>query len=579
MSHRIWDIPFVVIDVETTGADPVKNRVMEIACVTVQGGEIISEFSSLVNPHQFIPSYIQVMTGISNELAFTGPEADVVFESVAKILRQKNAVFVAHNARFDWSFVYHSFVRSEIKPVEMPNLCTLKLSRRLLPSKLKKGLTSLIQFYNLRTSNRHRAFGDAEATAQILTELLDEAETAHEISTVDELLKFQNRAVRYFISSPAAHKRVEEKLKTLPDEPGVYYFRNKEKEIIYVGKAKCLADRVSSYFQPSTLTTRKMLEMVNSIYEVEWQTTDTELAALLLESKEIKRHQSRFNVMSRNYGNFPFIRITPDEFPRIEMTFDFKDGDGEYFGPFRSSYLVHNIISTIEKEFKLCRCDKPAKFGDDKKPCFYHQIDKCFSPCSDYDARYEYAKEIEKVRYFLSGYENGIIKQLENKMQSEAEDLNFEKASVIRDQIRQLKTLFDRREVVPTSINKNNLILILPASEKARTVEVFFIKTGKLIHQLTTGRKADLSLINNMVHEFYFNGTPDSLDFTREDIDELKIICSWIYKKQTTGNFVYVENRTEPELISEIGDLIRSISFGNEEESSPEFHDGKPEIE
>jgi DNA polymerase-3 subunit epsilon len=153
----IWDVPFIVVDVETTGSDPVKNRIMDIACVSTIKGEIVSNFSSLINPHQFIPTFISKMTGISNEMAFSAPESREVLPTVAQIFSDPFAVFVAHNYKFDLSFDQQTFLRSGMEFPDIPKLCTLKLARRLLPKDHKKNVGALAKYFNVPIINRHRA--------------------------------------------------------------------------------------------------------------------------------------------------------------------------------------------------------------------------------------------------------------------------------------------------------------------------------------------------------------------------------------------------------------------------------------
>ncbi|MFY8160731.1 MAG: PolC-type DNA polymerase III [Candidatus Kapaibacteriota bacterium] len=189
----IWESPFLVVDVETNGSDPLKNRITEIACLKVQGGEIIEEYSSLVNPHQFIPPFISQMTGITNEMAFKAPEAKVVVPHLKRLMPDDKTIFVAHNVKFDWSFVRHTFMRENESLDELNQLCTYKLARKLLPNDMKKNVGALATFFNINMKNRHRAFDDAKATALILLELLEIAESEHGINSLHELLSFQNK--------------------------------------------------------------------------------------------------------------------------------------------------------------------------------------------------------------------------------------------------------------------------------------------------------------------------------------------------------------------------------------------------
>ena len=290
-----WNVPIIVVDVETTGADAVRNRITDIACVTVLNGEIVSEYSSLVNPHQSIPPFISQMTGITYDMVFNAPEANDIMNEILKLFESKDVIFCAHNARFDLGFVNNTLEREGLEPLSNQNLCTLKLAKRLITTKQKKNVGALAEYFNIPIVNRHRALGDAIATATFLIELLKIAEKEHEIRTVDDLVKFQNKQIKHFKAPSATYKRVEQILNELPDEPGVYRFLDKNGKILYIGKAKILKDRVKSYFSIDTFTSSKIAKMFQLIHNIKWITTETELEALLLESREIKKWKPYYN--------------------------------------------------------------------------------------------------------------------------------------------------------------------------------------------------------------------------------------------------------------------------------------------
>lgn len=558
--NSIWDIPFVVVDVETTGSDAIRNRVIDIACVTVQGGKIISEYTSLVNPHQFIPYFISQMTGISNEMAYTAPEPKLVFDKVASILSQDNAVFVAHNASFDWSFVMHSIARADMDPIFLPKLCTLKLARRIFPNQKKKNVGSLCEFLEIPIFNRHRALGDAEAIAQILIELLEKAESEFGIETKEDLLRFQNMQIRHFKPPSKTFKIVEPILKQLPTESGVYFFLDNKDNILYIGKAKSLKERVYSYFHKSDITSKKTSEMLKKVCNIKWECTGTELSALILESRLIKKYKPPYNSMSKTYREFPFIKLTVNEdFPRIERTWIIEPDNAEYYGPFNSPFFVDNIIETIERQYLIRKCDSSINPNKKQKPCFYYHIQKCLSPCSQNVSKIDYLKEIDKIRYFLSGFSDGIIKQLERKMLFLADEQDFEKAAKLRNQIDELKRILQKNQNVPPSIEKSNFIIIIPASIQEKLVEVFIIKLGKLVFQDIIGRKAPLDKILIKIHDFFFNGVNESINYSLEDIDEIKIISHWLYKKQNEVICIYPDYKTENEIKTELKEALMNI--------------------
>lgn len=556
--QSIWETPFVVVDLETTGSSPSKNRIIEVAAVTLIGGEISSKFSSLINPHQFIPSFIAKMTGISNNMVYQAAEETEVLPKLQKILSMPGAVFVAHNVSFDWSFIRETFNRLELDVPKIPRLCTLKLSRRILIKNLKKNVGSLSEHFKIKLFNRHRAFGDAAATAMILKELLEIAEKDHNINNRDELIAFQNKPIRNFKVPTRTYKRLENKIKQLPEEPGVYYYLGKELEILYIGKAKSLKKRIRSYFNSEPITSRKISNMLKKTFDLKWETTGSELSAILLESIEIKRHRPPFNTVDKIYREYPFIRITTHQkFPVIESAESIEPDGAEYYGPFRSRYLVNEIIEIISRQFKLRKCERPFNGKQNQKPCFYFHIKKCESPCSGNISEKEYKKELNKVEYFLSGFSNGIISQLQKKMEDFSKTLEFEKALQIKEQLFELRKLFEKDKNVPTSVNKNTVLLVLPTNLDDSSVEIFFIRSGRLIHREIVFAKHDLDPLADMIHDIYFNGHIENGIYTKEDINNLKLITGWTYRNRDVGDYLYVEGKTEKELFAQIEEIIR----------------------
>ena len=391
-------------------------------------------------------------------------------------------------------------------------------------------------------------------------QFLDLAEKDHGIETVEELLKFQNKQIRQIKPPPAVFKRLEEKLNLLPDEPGVYYFLDKKGVVLYVGKAKSLKDRVRTYFHNENFTSRKITNMLKKAHDIVWEITETELSALLLESREIKRIQPPFNTMDKIYQEYRFIKLKiDDEFPRLEMTDAIESDGAEYYGPFKSAMLVQDVIRNIEKQFKLRKCDTIVSSKSKKEPCFYYHIEMCKSPCSGLVSYEDYRREFEAVQMFLSGYSNGIIEQLESKMMEFADKLDFERAAQLKNNIYELKKVFERQQTVSTSINKNDVVLVIPSSEREKTAEIFLIKTGKLVHQETFGRKAPLNNLFNTIIETYYQDSLFNLSFDQADVDELKIISAWVYRQNGKGNYIYIGNKTEKELLSDLEKAIRSI--------------------
>jgi DNA polymerase-3 subunit epsilon len=558
----IWDIPFIVVDVETTGGNPINERIIDIGCVTTIGGEIVSTYTSLVNPHQFIPPFISKMTGISNEMVFTALEAEEVFYELQNYFKQDYAVFVAHNAQFDWAFVLNTFLRCNLEPPELKRLCTLKLSRRLLRKNLKKNVGSLANHFNITVNGRHRALGDALATAQILIELLEIAEREHNIAHIDELLKFQNKKIYNYKTPLNVFKRLENQLQQLPETPGIYYFLDKFKNILYIGKAKSLKDRVNSYFNNEPYTSRKISEMLKLSHFLVWEETGSELMALIKESTKIKELKPPYNTLDKRDKSFPFIKLTSgDKFPRIELSFEVDNDSSEYFGPFISSIFVNEILESINNKFKLIKCDNPLSPNIDHKNCFYYQIERCEAPCSAIISEEEYLEEVSKVRYFLGGFSDGIVKQLEHKMLDYSDKLDFEKASLIKNQITELKKLFQKKNLFPVSVNNNNII-ILHKTNSIDKLDCLFIKYGKLVNQIILNN-SDIQedFVHSLIHNIYYNGQNGNLTLNKQEANELRIINSWVYRNQSDCELIYINGDTPDSVFNQFREKFELLTY------------------
>jgi len=251
------DVRFVVVDVESTGGTTGEHRLIEIAMVVMEGGEVVQTHESLVDPHEDIPPFIQRMTGITNAMVKGAPEEEEAVAPVIEALRDPRSVFVAHNVGFDWGFIRGAMLRSSGIVMETTQLCTCKLSRRLHTDLLKHDLASVAEYCDVNIAGRHRAMGDTEATATVLRQLVARAIEDHGAETLGDLVALQ------YVPRTTSKRDTKKKselapyLEQLPDEPGVYYFLSSKRNVLYVGKAKSLAKRVRTYFHDAPLHGRR----------------------------------------------------------------------------------------------------------------------------------------------------------------------------------------------------------------------------------------------------------------------------------------------------------------------------------
>ncbi len=279
---QIKDVNFIVVDIETTGSHSKDDRITDIAAVQVRDGEIIDIFQSLVNPRKHIPEFIQNMTGITNELVRNAPEERDVLEEYRQFIDQNNTVFVAHNANFDHYFIKHSVERIFGATDYHEVLCTVKLARKILPKTQKVNLTSLSEYYGIPIFMRHRALGDAFATAKALVIMLRTLETEHDITNLSQLFDFAKKSrKRLKLANPLKDDLVR-RIENVPMCIGVYKLYNSEGEVIHQDIATNLKRKLTTLFDPNFLTSPIMQKKMEEVVDFEFIDTPTELHALLL---------------------------------------------------------------------------------------------------------------------------------------------------------------------------------------------------------------------------------------------------------------------------------------------------------
>lgn len=285
-----------MVDIETTGGYASGNAITEVAIIVFDGESVVDRFETLINPQQPIPYFIQSMTGITDGMVEEAPVFEEVAEKIFSLLNDK--VFVAHNVNFDYSFLKHQLLVCGYQ-LDTPKLCTVRLSRKVFEHFSSYSLGNLCRSLDIVVQNRHRAGGDAEATVQVLTTLLNNGALPH----IEKALKKSSREQYLPLHLP------KEQLEELPQKPGVYYFRNQKGKVIYVGKAKNLRSRVSSHFSHNG-TSRQKQEFIRNVYNISYQVCGSELMAAVLEETEIKKLWPMYNVASKQaatqYGLYMF---------------------------------------------------------------------------------------------------------------------------------------------------------------------------------------------------------------------------------------------------------------------------------
>ena len=352
---------------------------------------------------------------------------------------------------------------------------------------------------------------------------------------------------------------IQEELKKLPDQPGVYIMHDKTDAIIYIGKAKSLTKRVHQYFQPSHDEGIKKRQMVEHIEYFEYIITDSELEALVLECNLIKEHCPKYNTMLRDDKTYPYIKVTVGEtFPRVMFSRQMKKDRSRYFGPYTSAGAVKDTIDLINKIYGLRTCNRklPRDIGLDRA-CLNYHIHKCDAPCQGYITPEEYNDKVSGVLEFLNGNYTPVIKMLTEKMEQASEELEFEKAAEYRNLLSSVKQVAQKQKITNAD-GEDKDIIALANDDTDAVVQVFFIRGGKLIgrdhfHVRVGTEQSEDNILNNFVKQFY-SGTPfiPREIMLQKKIEDMEILEQWLSEKRGRKVIIKVPQKGMKEKLVEL---------------------------
>ncbi len=327
-------------------------------------------------------------------------------------------------------------------------------------------------------------------------------------------------------------------LNTLPDCPGVYLMKDGRGDILYIGKASSLNDRVSSYFQKGANLSAKTTAMLEHVVDVEWIVTGSDLEALILENNLIKKYKPKYNVVLRDDKNYPYLRLSIDEdFPRLSIVRRYKKDKALYFGPYVPTNALRETLIVINKNFPLRKCKK-AIDGKSERPCLNHQIGRCLAPCCSKISKEDYYKIVKDVRLFLEGKDKELLKSLHEKMGRESEALNFEEAAKTRDRIKKIDRILEKQRITIPEMIDQDVIGIAREGESAN-IQILFVRNG-----MVTGRKDFFwdnlkdtdngEIITSFIEQFYRDEIqiPDEILIPVGAIHELPLLLEWLSQKK-----------------------------------------------
>ena len=352
---------------------------------------------------------------------------------------------------------------------------------------------------------------------------------------------------------------IEEELKKLPDQPGVYIMHDSRDAIIYIGKAISLRKRVHQYFQPSHDEGIKKAQMVKQIARFEYIVTDSELEALVLECNLIKEHRPKYNTMLRDDKTYPYIRVTlGEDFPRVLFSRQQKKDKSRYFGPYTSAGAVKDTIELVNKIYQLRTCNRnlPRDTGKDR-PCLNYHIHQCTAPCQGYITKEAYRERVDAVVEFLNGNYAPVLKSLEEKMNTASANLEFEKAIEYRELLNSVRQIAQKQKITHTD-GEDKDIIALAADDRDAVVQVFFIRDGKLIgrdHFYVKIGTEDTKgqILTTFIKQFY-SGTPfiPREIMLPQEIEEQEVLADWLGEKRGSKVYIRVPQKGMKEKLVEL---------------------------
>ncbi|MFN3872300.1 MAG: exonuclease domain-containing protein, partial [Ignavibacterium sp.] len=479
-----------------------------------------------------------------------------------KILEQtENTVLCGHNLQFDLSFLRNEvqLLGDDFNPAQ--TLCTLKLARKLFPNLKSRSLGPLSYHLNIKAKNSHRALGDAETTARVLIKLIKHLKEIENINTLNELLAYQSGMKTF--QSLKIKKELQNDFYELPNAPGIYYFLNSKNEIIYIGKAKSLRDRVKSYFSPNADSrVRKIIRQAKRLHHI---ITNSELTALLAEAESIKVKNPKHNKMLKGYGNKYFIRVLINKTaPHLDITNKFDFDGCDYFGLYHSKRDAQKIVEFINKTFAIRECDDKEYLKS--RPCFLFDIQRCTAPCLGIDLNIsKHNKELEEVYHFLNGENQNAMNRLLNKMKYYASSQMYEKAAEIKNLIDFLMEEIHKSSLLSEPINKAKVLIeiISPMGN-----DYLILYEGKVFIK---GYLYDNKNKFEEVMDDYYSGTIRYENLpSEEDLEKLKIVLQWLIKNRNRVRVFYLKDyASKQELLNKLNNNDSEEKFINNSRNEP----------
>jgi DNA polymerase-3 subunit epsilon len=522
---------FVVVDLETTGGAPGGSGITEIGAVRVAGGRLAESFVTLVDPRRPIPPFVTRLTGITNEMvAGAPPLSDALPRFLA--FAGDDAVLVAHNATFDVSHLDAARRWVSGEPISHPHLCTLRLARRLLPEIRRRGLDSVAGALGIRCDDRHRALPDARITAEIFSVFLERL-AERGITRLDEALDFQRSAPDgrpFVIHVPRA------RLDDVPSAPGVYHLLGEDGRLLYVGKAVRLRERLASYFTNSRDRAARIVDLIRHTYDFRITETGSELAASLLEARQIRELRPPYNRQRKHLPRVGFVKIgARGAFPRAWVTERLAADGAAYVGPFRGRDAADHALAVLSRVFGLRTCAGRLKPAPGATPCLSGQVGACTAPCAARVDAAAYGDQVRRLLAFLDGADDGPLVALAARRERLASETRFETAARVHRDHELLDRLRRRQRALGWVIGRQNFVVLLPTVAQD-AAHLYAVLGGRLALEARVTAATDVHAAARLVHDRWADHQDRPL--AREDVDGTTIVAAWLRDRRADEGII-----------------------------------------
>jgi DNA polymerase-3 subunit epsilon len=538
LALALREAQYVVVDLETTGGRPGPGTIIEIGAYRMTGQRIAESFQSLIRPHGPIPRFISGLTSITNEMVAGAPPIETVLPEFRSFLG--DAVMVAHNAPFDFAFLDFEFRRLFGLGLTNRVLCTLALARRMLPSVRRRRLDALAEHFGLSTDGRHRGLGDARMAAELLSIFIDSAEKMG-LNRLDRLLDYQHRGT----SGRRIERHVSaDVIAAIPQTAGVYLMRNERGDLLYVGKARRLRNRVASYFNGGVARHRKTVELVNHVWSIETRPTATTLEAALLEARLIRELKPPYNRMLKSGPSAHFIKIDlMDPFPRLAVTGRLSARRGLLqLGPFVGRRGIERSIRVLSRMLGLRVCAGKLQPASEFSPCIYGQMGQCLAPCNLSVGEEEYGAQVRRAIEFLSGRSTPLMSRLAAERDQSAAAMRFEEANRRHRDLDALRMLSIRERRLRQAVTENNLVIETGAGASR---QAYVVLGGRVALTIGLGEPHAIEEIRRFVAANYDRYRVKPI--TRDELEPMTIVSRWLREREPDeGQLIFLSGSHLP---------------------------------